>query len=94
MTGRRFAIQQRSVGDRDHARDAVDRKSSARVVIQRVCNGVVRTVRVGGEGRDSHNGAVHGVLGHLIRAAVRISHSRDAGFIDVADLDGENVSLC
>ena len=46
VAGRCFSIEQGAVGDRDHAGRAIDRESSARVIVQRVGDRVVGRVGI------------------------------------------------
>ena len=93
MAGRRFAIEQRAVGHGDHAGAAVDRESSAGVIVQRVGDRVVGRVGVGGQGRHTDHRAVGGVFIDRVGGRVTVGDRSDVEFIDIVDRDREDPSL-
>ena len=88
MAGRRLEVQ--GPGHRDHARDRIDGKEPARVVLQGVAHRVA-AVRVRREGRYAHRRADGRVLGDLVGGPVRIGDRTDARFVDIRHRHGDGL---
>ena len=88
MSEIRFAIEQRAIGDGDHAGCVVDRESPAGIVGQRVADGVGR-VQIFREGGDANGRPIGYVLEDLIDGDVGVAGRTDGRFVYVVDVDGE-----
>ena len=78
----------RAVGDRHDAGAAVDRESSAVVIIQRVGDRVVRRIGVAGQGRHADRRADWPRSRRLRWLSPSLSRDRsDVEFIDIVDVD-------
>ena len=90
MRSRVLVVEQRTVGDGDHAGVGIDGKASAGGVVEGVADGVAR-VGIGRQGRDANRGTVGRVLGDRVGAAIVVGDGTDAGFVDVAQVDREGL---
>ena len=91
MRVRRFVIQQRSIGDRNNSRGAVDCESTTSIVGQAVSDGVGGCIRIGRERGDSHDRAICRILGNAVNRDVVVDRSRDRRFIHIGDGDCEKL---
>ena len=87
MRSRHFSIQQSSIRDSNNARHAVDRKSSACVVVQRIRDRAERSVRIRRERGVADRRTIRRVLLNSVGRTVDIADRRDATFVDVGKVD-------
>ena len=85
---RALEVEQAAIGHADYAAGAIDREAAAGIVGEAIDDGV--TFRVGGEGRDSHERAVGGILGHAIGGAVAVADGARP-FVDIGHIDDEGL---
>ena len=87
VTGGRFAIQQRAVGDGDHPADRIDLEPTAGVVVQRVGDGVVAGVSVARECGHADHRVSRSVLIDSVNRGIAVDRRGHIELINVIDVN-------
>ena len=88
-----FVIEGRSVSDGDNTVHAIDRESATSVIGQCVADGI-RSISIGGQSRDSHDGSVAGVFCNDLAGGIDIRDSGNSIVADVRHVNRHNGRAC
>ena len=91
VADRGLEIQQQTVGNRHHAGIAVNGKTSARIVGQRISDGVVGGIRIAGSGSQSNGCTVDCILRDVVGCRIIVGNRAHIKFIDIDNVECESL---